>query len=401
MFPVNSNLALKYAGLRVLHLFPHFHTLGGVESLLGAHRALDPTIGVQSDLIIYSDEQQKSEDRLHCLGLEFTERISTIGRRLRAVTQSRPDRVAIYHLLTYFRFLCPHDYARRRILVLHAKWPGMEPILRRNVQFVDGLLCVSPEIRRTVVAALPEFPQERIAEISYPIAPPDGVRESEGFGAPIRLGYIGRLQIHQKRIERLPEFCLALQERGFPFRFDVIGDGPNRHILEKSPAASTYTLHGVMRGTAYWEQLRKLDAFIFFSDFEGTPIAMLEALSQGVIPIYPRINTGGDTYVEQIDPELLYPPGDLNAAIRIVQYLSSRPTAEIERLRNRCREVVRAHSVANYFSGIFDFTQRISERPRISRSSAGLSVKLLQFLSPAQIGAIRNFQWTRAQDSNC
>ena len=356
--------------------------------MLRVHYDCDPTIGVQSDLIIYLEPVTESRERLHCLGLDSAEPMRAISQKLERVTQPRPGRTAIYHLSWGASFLCPHDHSSRRLFVAHGKNPTVINFIKRHVRFFDGVLCVNRQILESVQQAIPHFSTDRIAEVKCPIRPPTTGRPSEFLSRPILLGYIGRLQVPHKRIDRIPDFCSALTDLGTDFQMHLIGDGPDRSLLEQSGAVKSY-FKGLLQGDAYWRSVQELDALVFFSDTEGTPVSLIEALSQGVIPIYPQIDSGGDPYVKMISPDLLYPPGDMKAAADIVQRLSNSSASYIAELRKRCRQAVAEHSVSGYLRDTFDFTKHISGLPRISANSPRISMRLLQFLSPAQTGKIR------------
>jgi glycosyltransferase involved in cell wall biosynthesis len=383
-----STQSLDYGGLPVLHFFHQFHSLGGVESILQVHYDFDHKIGVQSDFIIYLEPPTASRERLHCLGLDATEPMRAISQKLDRITQQRPGRTAIYHLSWGANFLCPHDHSSRRLFVAHGKNPTILNFLKRHVRFFDGVLCVNDQILERVQQTIPHLSTDRICNIRCPIRPPATARASESLSGPILLGYIGRLQVPHKRIDRIPEFCGRLADLGTDFQMHLLGSGPDRSLLENSGAVKYY-FKGELRGDAYWRSVQELDAVVFFSDTEGTPVALIEALSQGVIPIYPQIDSGGDSYVKMISPDLLYSPGDMKAAAHIVQRLSNSASTYIAELRTRCRQAVAEHSVSAYLRDTFDFTKHISELPRISANSPGISMRFLQFLSPTQTGKIR------------
>lgn len=385
----NPLSSLDYQGLPVLHLFHQYHSVGGVESVLRLHRHLDSKIGVESDLIIYSDDVSSSGDRLHCLGINSSQSIHSIGRKLRSITSPRAGRIAIYHLPWGFSYFGPNDLSSRRILIIHTQSPDMEDVLRKNSQFLDGILCVNHQMISAVRASTRPELSDRIAEIGCPIDPPRQSRPDQALSNPVRLGFSGRLEIKQKRIDRIPEFCTALHRLDVPYQLDILGDGSDRPLLEEKGAIHKLVFRGVLHGADYWQRLREMDCIVFFSDYEGTPLSLLEALSQGVIPIYPHIRTGGDPYVEKVLPELLYAPGDLEAAARIVQKLRTYSPAAVADLRQRCREAVESRSVSNYFKQLFDFSRRIQDLPRISISSARPTVRLFQFMSLDQLNAIR------------
>jgi glycosyltransferase involved in cell wall biosynthesis len=381
--------------LPVLHLFSVFRTLGGVEFLLRLHHELDPSIGVNSDLVIYHDEPALSGERLHCLGISGDDSIRKIGQKLGRVTDSRRDRIALYHLAWGFSYLCPVDHSARRVLALHTDSPDMRCFLQKNSHFLDGILCVNDGIRNAVVTALPGFPADRVGLTGYPIKPLGIPLENKTLSDPLRLAYAGRLTVTQKRVDRIPDFCAALERLGVNYQLDLLGEGAARPLLEARREAHNYHLRGALSGSSYWAELRKSDALVFFSEYEGTPIALLEGLSQGLIPVFPRIGSGGDAYVEQIDPALVYPPGDLKAAARILQDLSQRPGVEIEKIRARCKEAVGSHTVENYLKQTFNFIEKIQKLPRISKSSARFSVKALQFLTMNQISRLHGLNFFR------
>lgn len=384
----DSSPTLDFHGLPVLHLFQQFETIGGVEAVLKLHRAHDPKVNVKSDILIYSDPPAASGERLHCLGINPDQSLRAIGRRFRKVTASRTERIAIYHLAWGFRFFCPHDFASRRILVIHSKEGGLLRFLPNNAGFLDGILCVSREIHDFVAEIIPSFPRDRIMVIGCPIDPPPPPEIRPGLKSPIQLGYIGRLQLEQKRVDRIPTFCAILKEAGLDYQFEILGSGINQEVLTPVANEHKLCLRGDLRGENYWKLVRELDLLLFFSDYEGTPLGLLEALSQGVIPIYPAINTGGDKYVAAVDPGLLYPAGDLRAAAQIVRELSASSPERIAELRQRSQHAVRSHTLENYFRDTFGFASRISKLERISRKSS-LSSKLTQFLTIRQIHEIK------------
>jgi glycosyltransferase involved in cell wall biosynthesis len=390
----DSLKTLDYHRFPVLHLFHQFHSVGGVESVLRLHRDHDPAIGVQSDLIIFLDDPSSSVQRVHCLGMQFDDSVGTIEKKLRTVAQTLPDRMAIYHLGWNFAFFCPNDHSHRRIMIIHGHSPGLPRFLKRNSAFLDGILCVNNQLRSTIEDSVPKSLSDRIGVVGYPICPPDGQRQHELISDPVRIGFIGRLQVEQKRIDRIPDFCSALEKLALNYSLEVLGTGVHAHLLEEKRQQHKLVLHGALQGADYWRTLRQLDCVVFFSDFEGTPIAMIEAMSQGVIPIFPAINCGADAYVPQVADFLMYPPGDVQAAASIVERIIQLPPQEIFAMRQRCRDAVKSHSLTNYFKQTFDFAQRIWNLPRISSVKSSLAARLIRPLTLRQINFLRSLTRT-------
>lgn len=383
----------EFSHLELLHLFPHFHTLGGAETVLRHHFRHDPEFGVASDFVVSNEPVSASESRVHCFGLEPGDTLRNIERKCGEVCRRFPARVAIYHLLWGVPFFSPCDGAARRMLLIHGDYSWLWGSLAKEHRALDGILCINAEMKRKIHATLPGFPAERVFQVNIPIAPPSMGRVRPGFARPVRLGYSGRMLVQAKRIDRIPAFCRALDALGVDYQLELLGDGPERTLLERDPASSKWLFHGLKSGEAYWDILRQWDFILFFSDREGTPVSLLEALSQGVLPLFPQIRTGGDPYVEALAPWLLYPPADLAAASAALQKTLAMPEAEIQALQAKSVELVAEQTVPNYLRSVYRACQRILTLPRISSSERSKLRKYFGFLTLSQ--ADRLAQWKK------
>jgi glycosyltransferase involved in cell wall biosynthesis len=181
------------------------------------------------------------------------------------------------------------------------------------------------------------------------------------------IGVSGRLIVEQKRVDRLPAFCTQLEQLGLDYRLELLGEGPERPWLERHlPTGSKVVFHGRKSGEEYWRILNAWDVIFFVSDYEGTPISMLEAMAMGAIPVFPRVGCGGDAYVAAVRPDLLYSAGDLAQAARTCQDLSAMQDAKVAELRERSRATVAGHLGESYLSGFAAFFLSVKNKPRIS-----------------------------------
>src|SRR5262249_35495663 len=158
---------------------------------------------------------------------------------------------------------------------------------------------------------------------------------------PLVIGFCGRLIIEQKRVDRLPALCAQMDNSGLNYRLEFLGEGPERGWLESRLAdRSKFVFHGRKASKDYWRGLDSWDALVFVSDYEGTPISLLESMSMGIIPVYPRIKTGGDGVVEAAGAELLYEPEDFGRAAAILVELAKSSPAAVQDVRKRCQQAV-------------------------------------------------------------
>ena len=354
---------------RLMHHAQVFRSMGGVESVLKHHHEADARQGIESRFVVHNEEASPPVERVVFLGLDQRSTIHQARIRMKeAVAQASPE-VAVYHSVWGMSYWADLDGARRRILVLHSDHPGLAESLRQREGWIDGVLCVSEPLRQLVAGSLPRLAGDRVGLIPYPVLPPlKPTPKAPLNNRTLVIGFCGRLIHEQKRVDRLPALCAQLDEAGLNYRFEFLGEGPERAWLETRLANRTkFLFHGRKSGDDYWRVLDRWDAIAFVSDYEGTPIALLESMSMGVIPVYPRIHSGGDAVVAKAGPELLYEPGDFARVAALLVEMGRMSPEQLDGLRSRCRQAVSPHLGDCYISTFAEFVQRIAQAPRISR----------------------------------
>ncbi len=355
---------------KLLHFYPTLHVLGGVERMLHWHLKRDAQHGLDSVVVIPFRERAAATDpaRVIRLGLSGWDNLWTLRRRFAAAAGRFKPEVIVYHNLWGARWLADVDGAARRIGQLHTDSDISRAAVRRSAGLVDGLLGVSETIATQLRAAFGDLPDgdARVQCLRYPAEVEGSCTRARSWpvNAPLVLGYCGRLVREQKRVDRLPSLLAALRAAGVPFVFQILGEGAEERWLRDACAGCPEVQFlGRKAGAEYGEVLAQWDAIVNCSDYEGTPISLLEALSCGVLPIYPRIGSGGEAYVEAIDPAMLYDATEPSDFVRAVRLLVRKDAAQIEAARARAREAVRAHSAANYLDTFASFCREIVAQP--------------------------------------
>lgn len=113
----------------------------------------------------------------------------------------------------------------------------------------------------------------------------------------LTIGLVARFR-PQKRVDRWAEVADAIHKINPGIKFLMVGDGPSDELLRQT--ISNLNMNGVIElpgmlsdtFTAY----KKIDIFLLTSDFEGLPLALLEAMSCGCVPVVS--NVGG---IKQLD----------------------------------------------------------------------------------------------------
>lgn len=356
--------------LRVLSIGTQFAGLGGVESVLRHHHETDAAEGIDSRFLVFWEDPAPGWPRARFLGFRDHLSIRAARRRVaEALPGWQPDLV-VYHTTwgwAYFDDLLPA--AARRILYLHSDTPGLDAQLQTRAHWADGFACVNDRIVERVLAARPDLSAGRLLRVLYPIDPPSVMPSpARPWASPFRLGFCGRLAHEQKRVDRIPGLVSRLDSAGIDYRLEFLGDGPERAWLEaRLPDRARVVFHGRQSGAEYWNLVLGWDALFFVSDYEGTPIALLEAMAAGVIPIHPVIGSGGDRYAADVRPELAYPAGDLDALAALVGQMTRWPAERVAECRRRSIERVAGHAAAAYRASVAGFARQIAALPPLPR----------------------------------
>ena len=357
---------------RLTHCFTGYCSLGGVESYLRRHRANDPKAGFDSRIVALFEPDESRAEPVLGVGLSWRDCIRSSRRKFFGRTAPPWQGTAIYHNAWGVPFLADLDGAERRLSMLHSDLPVLRELLVSQDGLVDGSLCVSEPLKALALEYCPSLKPERVVVVPCPISVPDHRPPQAPLqNRPIRIGFVGRIVNEQKRVDRFPALCQNLREAGVDFRFEFLGTGPQENWLKRHFVGDARILfHGRKEGEEYWRALSSWDAIVYVSDYEGMPISLLEAMSVGVLPIHPRIGTGGDAYAAKVDPELAYPPGDFTHVARLLQRLAQMPREQLESLRVKCRQLAAGHEGDGYEKVFSAFVQQIAELPRISAAQS-------------------------------
>ncbi len=133
-----------------------------------------------------------------------------------------------------------------------------------------------------VYAACPQLYANKVFYIPY------GVKQLSEFPQKnegvLNLVFLGRLE-EEKGVLRLYEIEKALQKLSIKVNWTIIGKGSLKQQLIKQWEGKEISFYEPDTTSEVYALLQKQDVFIFPTVFEGTPVAILECLSAGVVTI--------------------------------------------------------------------------------------------------------------------
>ena len=354
--------------MRLTHFFTYFRNLGGVQSIIKRHHSSDSSREHNSSFLFSFEPNTFNEPNISGLGVNGWDSIRSIRKKLANKSNLFPGSVAVCHNMWGLQFLAELMPAKRRIGILHSDWTTLRPFLQTQKGLLDGVLCVSNKLVEIVNESLPELTKDnRIQLIHYPIdEAPSMPNRMPLVRRPVIIGWIGRLQEEQKRVKRLPSLLKAFEDAQIDYRFELLGDGPMKGWLEQQLPANRTIFHGRKSGNDYYSTLSKWDFITSVSDYEGLPISMLEALSAGVLPLYPTIGSGGDEYAEKLGKNFIWEAFEFEQAASNLNLLLEQPEAKLHQARLNASNLTAQHSESEYFRVFDTFTNQIVDLPRIS-----------------------------------
>lgn len=211
--------------------------------------------------------------------------------------------------------------------VVHSDDPIYYGAAARHARSWDALVAVSVTVHDRLLRIVPHA-RERIVHIPYGIEPPSRAPRRES-GDRLRLVYAGRLEARQKRVMDLVRIQHELSRRSISHVLHVVGDGSERAAMAAALAHAVergeVSFHGLLEHHEALAVLATADALLLTSEFEGLPLALLEAMAREVVPIASHVHSGVGEIVRDGVNGFLVPVGDIAAFADRIALLASSP----------------------------------------------------------------------------
>lgn len=159
------------------------------------------------------------------------------------------------------------------------------------------------------IVSVSKFIGEKVSDYSIqsdPIVIPCGVAETtdnaDWSGQVFNVVYSGRLVVQQKRLDLVIETMIELCKSDPRIMCTVIGDGSYRQTAQNKVDEAKLSHRILITGRVDRERvsgyLSSAHVFLMMSDFEGLPVALMEAMEKGVVPVVRGIKSGIPELIE-------------------------------------------------------------------------------------------------------
>jgi glycosyltransferase involved in cell wall biosynthesis len=292
--------------------------------------------------------------RLACdsqTSVEYTlpvENLHAVMRRLVHAIPAGPGVVVTADLLD-LATLSVHDLGRAVVLMLHGDHDYYYELAVRHERVIHAYIAYSRRMHEQLLERLPH----RTGDIYYlPYGIPVPPRVRSAVPGPLRLIFAGRLEHGQKGILELPAIDARLRDRRVDVTWTIVGDGPDGGRLRAAwPESSRVHYRGALTNEETVDCLAGHDVFVLPTRVEGLPVALLEAMGSGVVPVVSNIPSGVPEVVTAGVTGLLPEVGDIDGFADAIARLAA-DRAWLDRFSASGRRLV---------TGRFDIRDRVRD----------------------------------------
>ncbi|HEV3063547.1 MAG TPA: glycosyltransferase family 4 protein [Vicinamibacterales bacterium] len=215
----------------------------------------------------------------HSLPLE---NLHAVLRRLARAIGSAPG-VLVCNDALELMLVSSLDVRRTVVQVVHGDYDYYYNLAADHEPYVHAFVAIS----RTVYDGLRQRLPHRLDSIFWlPYGVPLPARIRQPSAGPLRLLFVGRLD-EPKGVLELPQMDALLRARDVSVTWTVVGDGPVRERLKREWGGGADSVRWVHRATPadVLAICAEHDVFVLPSRAEGLPVAMIEAMTAGVVPL--------------------------------------------------------------------------------------------------------------------
>lgn len=175
------------------------------------------------------------------------------------------------------------------IMVDHGSSDGMYRDILSYREMIDTYVCVSLGIKERLVSY--GIPSDRIFSMTIPMPHEKTLKRTYSLkkAEVIRLGYAGRLEVFEKRMDVMPQLIQELENRNIKYILEIAGAGSYDQVLKDFIQEKDIEDHVHLIGQLPREEMPKFwqhqDIALNVSDNEGRPISNMEAMLNGTIPV--------------------------------------------------------------------------------------------------------------------
>lgn len=211
----------------------------------------------------------------------------------------------------------------RIISVIHGGTLGIYEQYMQYAGDVDEFVGVSEDIKRAML----DRGCPSVHAITCPVVCPECLEReySENPKIPLQIGYAGRVEIVQKRMDLMLKVIQILEDKNINYHFNVAGDGSALHQVKEYISKNNMSEHVTFWGNISREKLpdfwKKQDICVNTADYEGHCISRMEAMVNGAVSVSTDTSGTREDVVDGMNGYFV-PIGDYEMMAQRILYLN-------------------------------------------------------------------------------
>jgi glycosyltransferase involved in cell wall biosynthesis len=323
-----------------------------------------------------------------------TKGFNVVTKKLAYHTSSKHHAMSLLNTLKTYDVIILNDdmYARsvagmlpdhkHLISIIHTDLHGQYLSAIGNNNDYDFVVAVSEAILDKALEVW-NVPLEKLTFIPYGVevsSTPPPQRFATNADA-LKLIFLGRLVDWHKGIFLLPAIMSHSLLKNENISLTIVGDGSDRTQLEEMfKAVSTYN-NVNFAGSKYKEEVQQIllehDVLLMPSNFEGLPIALLEAMAAGVIPIATNIPGSTASVIDEGVDGYLVQKSDVNTFASYIKHLVAHPEKRYEMSKNAWLKICNKYSNSIMGNAYLQLIHRLMQVKRVEARSGQIDLSLL------------------------
>src|SRR5262249_24132856 len=241
-----------------------------------------------------------------------------------AIMAVQPDIVASVNIPDVYsavnRLKCDGSKVRA-VMTLHGIEADYYEQIRCDAAFLDGIIATN-RLACKLASRLGGLDSDRIYYAPYGVRLPASFTVRNKGLTPIRIGFVGRLEKQQKRIEDLVAIVREMDRQSISYQLLIAGAGREgswlRGELKSNVERGTVQFLGALSTKEAENFYGTIHTLLITSNWETGPIVAWEAMAQGVLVVTSAyIGSGLEGYLRHSINCLMYPAGNGAAAVRL------------------------------------------------------------------------------------
>jgi glycosyltransferase involved in cell wall biosynthesis len=246
-----------------------------------------------------------------------------------AIIEVQPDIVSSVNIVDVYRAVNRLKRKRkgslsvRGVMTLHGLDGEYFEQIRHEVASLDAVIATN-RLACKLASSVGGLERNRIYYAPY------GVRLPDSFATvpikrhtPIRIGFVGRLEKPQKRVEELLAIVREMDRQNISYQLFIAGAGPEeswlRGELKSNVERGTVHFLGALSSKEVEKLYGTIDTLLITSKWETGPIVAWEAMARGVLVVTSAyLGSGLEGNLRHGENCLIYPVGNAAAAVNCI-----------------------------------------------------------------------------------